>query len=549
MSATAESLPIHVQPNNNLRPFLLLVGVALAVAAGVAIALWSKEPSYGLLVSKVSNSQAAQIVQTLEASGIEHRVEAGSVLVPTERLSEARLKIAAQGIGEDTGGFQDMQKDPGFGVSQFMETARYQHALETELAHTIANLQPIEGARVHLALPRQSAFIRDRRLASASVFVQLKAGRRLADEQVNSIVNLVASSVPEMEVSQVTVVDQQGRLLSAPHGNDEYAMRDKQYEFAHRLEELYTTRVEQLLSALVGAGRVRAQVVADVELAISEEAREQFKPESQVVRSEQQSEENSRNGSGPQGVPGALTNQPPQGGTALPPNAAATTQANGQANGQASAQAASTTDNSSSKQSTRNYEIDRTLAYTKQPPGTLKRLSVAVLVDNTRTVGDDGEEKQTPLTSEQIANMTRLVKDAVGFDEKRGDSVNVINASFAAVPEIPQDEVQVVPLWERPMIRDLAKMGGGVIVLALLVLFVLRPLTRGLMPHSSGGRALISGDSIAIQGGGGGGPTGATPNLKKDPAYDQQLTDARAIVQQDPARAAQIVKGWVASDE
>lgn len=540
MSVPAESLPMRVQPPaNNFRSLVLLIGVALAVAAGVAVALWSREPSYGLLVAQVSNSQAAEIVQALEASGIQHRVEAGSVLVPTERLSEARLKIASQGLGGSEGGFSEMQKDPGFGVSQFMETARYQHALETELGHTIANLQQIEGARVHLALPRQSAFVRDRRPASASVFVQLKAGRRLADEQVNSIVNLVASSVPEMDVAQVTVVDQQGRLLSSPKGNDEFAMRDKQYEFAHKLEELYSTRVEQLLTAIVGSGRVRAQVTADVEMKITEEAREQFKPDSQVVRSEQQAEENSRNGAGPNGVPGALTNQPPQGGTALPP---------GQAAG-ANAQVSSTSgDNSSSRQSTRNYEIDRTLAYTKLPPGTLKRLSVAVLVDNARTVGDDGEEKQTPLSPEQIASMTTLVKDAVGFDEKRGDSVNVINASFFPEPAIPQDEVQSVPLWEKPFVRDIAKIGGGVIMVALLVFVVLRPLTRSLIPAGSAGAVMIGGEAVAIQGGGGGG--GAPAAAVKGPSpYETQLTEARTLVQADPQRAAQIVKGWVASDE
>ncbi len=542
MSATAESLPMRTQPTNNLRSGLLLVGVALAVAAGVAIALWSKEPSYGLLAAKVSNSQAAQIVQALEASGIEHRVEAGSVMVPVEKLSDARLKLAAQGISGDEGGFDDLQKDPGFGVSQFMETARYQHALEIELGRTVANLQPIESARVHLALPRQSAFVRDRREASASVFVQLKAGRRLADEQINSIVNLVASSVPEMEASQVTVVDQQGRLLSAPHGNDEYAMRDKQFEYENKLEELYSQRVEQLLTPLVGAGRVRAQVVADVEMAITEQAREQYRPESQVVRSEQQSEESNRNGSGPQGVPGALTNQPPQGGVALAPNVPAT---NATANAQ---NATASGENSTSKQSTRNYEIDRTLAYTKQPPGTLKRLSVAVLVDNARSVGDDGTETQTPLTPEQIANMTSLVKDAVGFDEKRGDSVNVVNASFAAVPEVPQADPQVVPLWEKPIVRDFAKLGGGVIVLVMLVLFVLRPLMRGLLPPPATGM-ILAGDAMALSGPAGGGAQGAVGVNKQSTPYEQQLTETRTLVQQDPQRAAQVVKGWVASDE
>ncbi len=538
MSATAESLALR-PPGNSLRPLFILVGVAAAVAIGVAVALWSKEPTYSLLVAKVSNSQAAQIVQALEASGIPHRVDTGSgaVMVPAERLSEARLKLAGQGIDGSEGGFSEMQKDPGFGVSQFMENARYQHALEVELAHTIANLQPVEGARVHLALSRQSAFVRDRRSGSAAVFLQLKAGKRLADEQVTSIVNLVASSVPEMDAAQVTVVDQQGRLLSAPHGNDEYAMRDKQFEFAHRFEEIYTQRVEQLLTAMVGPGRVRAQVVADVEMSITEESREQFRPDSQIVRSEQQGEESSRNGLGSQGVPGALTNQPPQGGTVLAPgaNAAAATQSTTQG-----------TPDNSSRQSTRNYEIDRTLAYTKQLPGKLKRLSVAVLVDNARTTAEDGTDTEAPLTPEQIANMTRLVKDAVGFDEKRGDSVNVVNASFHAEPPVEQDEVQTTALWEKPMVLDIAKVLAGALVLIVLVLQVLKPLLRSLINPSG---AQMAGGQFELQsalpsGAPGAAATGAAPT-----AFEQQVTDARTVVQQDPQRVAQLMKNWVTTDE
>jgi flagellar M-ring protein FliF len=197
------------------------------------------------------------------------------------------LKLAGQGLPEGDGGFAVMSKDPGFGVSQFMEGARYQHALETELARTITNLQAVEGARVHLALPRQSAFVRDRRKPSASVFLQMKPGRRLESEQVTAIVNLVASSIPELEAQQVTVVDQQGRLLSSPDSNSEVAEREKQMEIARELEERYTQRVEQLLSPLIGSGRVRAQVVADVEMSTTEEAREQYRPESQIIRSEQ----------------------------------------------------------------------------------------------------------------------------------------------------------------------------------------------------------------------------------------------------------------------
>ena len=539
MSATAESLQLQQRPlaNGGLRPILMMVGLAAAVAAGVAIALWSKEPTYTLLASKVSNSQAAQIAQALEAAAIPYKADmgTGAILVPAERINEARLKLAGQGIGGNESGFDTLSKDPGFGVSQFMETARYQHALETELAQTIGNLQQVEGARVHLALPRQSAFVRDRRPASASIFVQLKAGRRLADEQVNSIINLVASSIPELDATQVTVVDQQGHLLSAPKGNDEYAMRDKQFEYARRLEEVYSQRIEQLLSAVVGSGRIHAQVVADVDMSITEEAREQYRPESQVVRSEQQAEEHSRSGAGPQGVPGALTNQPPQGGTALPAGAAGAVAPPGATQTVASTQAP----DNASKQSTRNYEIDRTLAYTKQLSGQLKRLSVAVLVDNARTTDNDGNVKETPLTAEQIESMTRLVKDTVGFSEKRGDSVSVVNSSFLPAEEVAQEPLQTVPLWEKPFIRDLAKILAGLIVVVMLVQQVIRPLLKSLMaPRANNAYA-----DAQLQ------PIQMLSNGQVPVNYEQQIENARSSVTQDPRRVAQVVKGWVGEGE
>ena len=542
MSATPESLPM-AQPQasaaGGLRIVLMLVGVAAAVAAGVAIALWSKEPTYSLLVSQVSNSQAAQIATALEAAGIPHKADtgSGSISVPAERLGEARLKLAAQGIGESDSGFSSMSKDPGFGVSQFMETARYQHALESELARTISNLQPVEGARVHLALPRQSNFVRDRRPASASVFVQLKAGRRLAEEQVTSIINLVASSIPELDAAQVTVVDQQGHLLSAPQGNDEFAMRDKQFEHARRLEEIYTQRVEQLLTAIVGPGRVHAQVVADVEMSVTEEARELYRPESQVVRSEQQSEELSRSATGPQGVPGALTNQPPQGGTALPPGQ----NANATAAAGTEVQATQTAPNNSAKQSTRNYEIDRTLAYTKQPAGQLKRLSVAVLVDHSRAVDDEGNEKLTPLSEEQITSMTRLVKDAVGFDEKRGDSVSVVNAAFHPEEEIEQSPLESIPIWERPFVLDVVKILAGLAVLVLLVLQVIKPLFKALAAPARAQFASMEGQMQPMQ--------MLAAGAQAPISYEQQVADARTMVQSDPRRVAQVVKGWVGQED
>ena len=553
MSADASTLPRASLIPPSLRPLALLIGIAAAVAAGVVIVLWTKEPNYSLLYGNLGQQDAAQIAQALDTQGIPYKLDgSGSILVPSDHVHDARLKLAGQGLPEGDGGFAVLSKDPGFGVSQFMEGARYQHALETELARTISNLQAIEGARVHLALPRQSAFVRDRRAPTASVFVQLKPGRRLESEQVTAIVNLVASSIPELEAQQVTVVDQQGRLLSSPEHDDELAAREKQMEIARGMEERYTQRIEELLAPLVGPGRVRAQVVADVELSSTEEAREQYRPDSQIVRSEQTSEESSRNGAGSAGVPGALTNQPPTPGTALPPGATsapAQAQAAPPAAGTtASAQGTSTTTapvvappDNSSKQSTRNYEIDRTVAYTKQPAGRLKRLSVAVLVDNLRSTSEDGTVTETALTAEQVENMTKLVKDAVGFDQTRGDSVNVVNASFKGEikPEdIPEDEI---PLWERPLVRDIAKLLAGLTVLLVLVLTVLRPLVRGLLatPRMAYVPALPSGmDAL---------PSGQGP-AKAPLDYDGQIAQARGLVNQDPARVAQVVKTWVGND-
>jgi flagellar M-ring protein FliF len=531
--------PFIIPPS--LKPLALLVGIAAAVAAGVVVVLWSKEPNYSLLYGNLGQQDAAQIAQALDTNNIPYKLDAGTITVPADRVHDARLKLAAQGLPEGDGGFAVMSKEPGFGVSQFMEGARYQHALETELARTISNLQPVEGARVHLALPRQSAFVRDRRAPSASVFLQMKPGRRLESEQVTAIVNLVASSIPELEADQVTVVDQQGRLLSAPESNDEMAAREKQLEIARGLEERYTQRVEALLAPLVGPGRVRAQVVADVELSTTEEAREQYRPESQVVRSEQTAEETSRNGAGPQGVPGALTNQPPTPGTALPPGVAAPN-AQAAANPEQTVAPNSPPDNTS-KQATRNYEIDRTVAYTKQPAGRLKRLTVAVLVDNLRSVDEEGNVTETPLTPEQLENMTKLVKDAVGFDQARGDSVNVVNASFKG--ELKPEDIQEepIPLWERPLIRDIAKLLAGLIVLLVLVLTVLRPLIRGLLaqPRLAYAPAALPGEPGSSL------PAAHPAGQQLD--YEGQISQARSMVTQDAARVAQVVKTWVGDDE
>ena len=550
MSAESTGLPAQGGNVAGLKPLLLLIGVAAAVAAGVGIALWSRGPTYSLLFGNLADADAAQVTQSLEQSGIAYKIEHGAVMVPAEQVSNARMKLAAKGLPGNTG-FSLMEKDPGFGVSQFVENARYQHALEQELAHTIEGLKPVEGARVHLAVPQQSAFIRERRSVSASVFLQLRSGHRLDREQVNAIVNMVASSIPELTADQVTVVDSQGRLLSSPEKDSEFAAREQQMDLARRMEDDYSQRIESLLTPLLGPGRVRAQVVAQIELSSTEEAREQYRPDSQIVRSEQTSEELSRTGGGPQGVPGALSNQPPTGGTALPPGAkpptnAAAAQVAGAQGADAAAQAAAATPDNQSRQSTRNYEIDRTVAYTRQPAGRLQRLSVAVLIDNLRTTDADGNVKETPLTEDQLGRINTLVRDAVGFDDKRGDSVSVVNQSFLPETTPEEQDIPTTPFWEKPILRDLAKILSGLVVLVLLFLFVIRPLMRSLSSVVKG--VMVAPPALpAAAAGGEMGAAGSRPVTAM--AYEQQIAQARSIVAKDPARVAQVVKDWVQKDE
>lgn len=564
MNAEVAQLPAPNPLQASLKPLLLLVGIAMAVAAGVTVVLWSRGPTYSMLFANLGTQDVAQVTQALDAAQIPYRMAPGAnaIEVPSERLNDARLKLASQGLPEGGGGFATMDKDPGFGVSQFMENARYQHALEAELARTISSLRPVEGARVHLAVPRQSAFVRDHKGASASVFLQLKQGRRLEQEQIQAIVNLVASSIPDLEANQVTVVDQQGRLLSAPEDHDQFAIREQQYDMIHRLEDDYAQRIEALLAPMVGPGRVRAQVVAQMDMAVTEEAHEQYKPESQIVRSEQTSESVTRDGSGTQGVPGALTNQPPAAGVAQPPpsttppakTAATGTAATAAVTPVAGSTGAGVTD-SSSKQSTKNYEIDRTLAYTRQPAGRLRRMTVAVLVDNLRTTGKDGKVKETPLTQEQLDHINQLVKDAVGYDESRGDSVNVVNASFTQEAPIADKGDLIAPkFWETPLFLDIAKIAGGLVVLLVLVLSVIRPLIKNLIapvtPKMSVAVLPNAEDEKATQAAAGPAQE-ALPSAAETAAmnHEQQIAQARTLVTQDPKRVAQVVRGWVSGDD
>ena len=529
-----------------VRQLALLLGLALAVAGGAALFTWSQQPNYVPVYPGLAEKDASEVMDALRTAGLPVRLDpgSGSVTVPGDKVYEARMKLAAEGLPKGTAqGFEMIQQDQGLGTSQFIEGARYQLALETELARTVSSLQSVKAARVHLGLPKASAFVRSRDNASASVLVELYPGRQLDQGQVSSIVHIVASSVPDLTPAAVTVIDQYGHLLTQSDPDSELAQSAAQFDQAHRLEADYVRRIEELLQPMLGPGKVSAQVAADMDFSVTEEAHESYRPDSAVVRSEQSSEDVTRGGSSAaQGIPGATSNQPPPAVPAAPAKLADTAKKDGSA--ATAASAATDTPLTQSRTSSRSYELDRTVSHTRQPVGRVRRLSVAVLIDNLpKTDAKTGKTALAPLTPEQLVKVESLVKEAVGFSAERGDSVAVQNAPFAAT-EIPV--LAPLPLWQRPELRDLARQGLGGLVLLVLILAVLRPLLRSLVaparrPATAAELALqaeLAGDQLTLGG----------PQAKGVLPYEQKLAVARGAVSQDPKRVAQVVKTWLGED-
>ena len=517
-----------------VRQVVLLVGVAVAVAAGFAVVLWSQAPGYSPLYADLGTQEAAQVAEALRAAEIDYKLNGdGSILVAEARVHDARLHLASQGLPQSaSAGMDMMQEQSSFGVSQFMESARYQHALEAELARTIASLGAVREARVHLALPKQTAFIRETKSASASVLLHLYRGRMLESDQASSIVHLIASSVPNLIAGDVTLIDQNGRLLSSGMDKPADAMAATQFKYSRQLEETYKRRIEDLLSPLLGVGRVRAEVVADVDFTYVEETSESFDPNRSVVRSEQINEDKTiANTLFAGGIPGALSNQPPV-------EAAAADAQN------TASESESTEPQNSSRSSTRNYEVDRTIRHTRPQSGAIRKLSVAVLVDDSPVSADSD---QAAVSDAEIERYTSLVKEAVGFSEARGDSVVVLSEAFRVVEELA--EAEPPPFWQVPFIRDAIKQFLGAAVALAIAFGIVRPMLRGVV----GGGQAVSGEYLARGGeynGGFGSPqlAGGAAAIPP-PNYDEKVAAAKNITGHDPARVAQVVKKWVSVDE
>lgn len=535
-----------------VRQLLLLAGIAAAVAGGVAVFNWSQKPAQVELYADLSGKDASEAADALRTAGIEYQLDpvSGALTVPADKVHQARLQLAAQGLPKGgSQGFEMMQQDQGFGVSNFMEGARYNHALETELSRSVGLLAPVKGARVHLAIPKASAFARPNEGASASVLVELHSGRTLEGNQVQAIIHMVASSVPNLAPARVTVVDQFGRLLSRSGDDaDGMGVSTEQFEHTRRIEADYVRRIEQLLGPIAGPGKVSTQVSAEMDFSVTEEAREVYAPEKTAVRSEQTSEQTTRGPGEAQGVPGAVSNQPPQAVPALPLNTLI---------GQPTAEAPA----NSSKSLTRNYEVDRTISHTRQQVGRLKKLSIAVLVDDLPRADAKGGIKMQPLGEAELKKLEALVKDAVGFDETRGDRVSVQNVSF--LPATPVDPASELPIWQQPQVQTLARHGFGLLAIVVLIFAALRPALKGLLAAQPA-RAIAQAGSVLLPSGSGGAagqalesrggrqPLGLAQEQEDLPMsmapYEKKLQTARNAVTQDPKRVAQVVKGWLAED-
>lgn len=465
----------------------------------------------------------------------------GALLVESDFYHQARLKLAGSGIVSDNiVGLEIMDQEQGLGTSQFVETTRYRRGLEGELSRTITSLQSIKSARVHLAIPKESVFVRDTRKPSASVFLELYPGRRLDRSQVEAIVNLVASSISQLSDKDVTVVDQRGTLLTEKDIDSELSVAGKQFEYTRRVEDVLLQRVNNILGPVIGQGRFKAEVSADVDFTAIEKTDEQYNPDLLALRSEQTLREN-RNGANTSGIPGALTNQPP-GAVSIPEaideNGTPIGGSN-PANGQ------------SREETTRNFELDRSISYTKRQQGTVRRLSVAVVVDD--LVSLDSETSaliRTPWSDDELGRLTLLVRDAVGYDPSRGDSVSVINSPFA-VPD-PVEPVAEEPFYKQTWFLNLLQPTLVGIFILVLLLVIVRPILKALNEQnkiavaddteaaifsdetdeiSDDQVSLVSAEDIMVPG---------SPEK-----IERQLNAIRGLIAEEPERVAQVVKQWV----
>ncbi|MGB4359890.1 MAG: flagellar basal-body MS-ring/collar protein FliF, partial [Rhodoferax sp.] len=457
------------------KPLLpLMIGASAAVALVAALLLWNRGPDYGVLYSNLSDRDGGAIIASLQQMNIPYKFSegGGALLVAANKVPEARLRLAAQGLPKGGSAGFELMDNQKFGTSQFAEQVNYQRALEGELARSINAIAAVDSARVHLAMPKPSLFVRDQKKPSASVVLTLHHGRSIDDSQISAIVHLVSSSVPELSAKSITVIDQAGNLLSAANAGLR-GLDLSQVKYAQEIEQGYIRRIEAILLPIVGANNVHAQVAAEVDFSVVENTDEKYRPNqepgSAAIRSQQVSESSQPGNALPGGVPGALSNQPP----VNPVAPIITPAANAQPGG------VGVNPGNTRRDGTTNYELDRTIRHVQQGAGGIKRLSVAVVVNYRSSRSAAGEPVAQALTATELEQIRNLVKETMGFSAERGDSLNVVNSPFASEAVVASPEL---PIWRQPDNIALAKTAGQYLLLGLLGLYlwlaVLRPLLR-----------------------------------------------------------------------
>jgi flagellar M-ring protein FliF len=558
--------------SSSFRQLLILVALAATLSFMVGFFLWGQKPSLVPLYTNLGPKESAAVVEALRAAKKNYQLSAdGAILVDPAQLPAVRMLLAGEGLPSGNGvGLEMLDKDQSLGTSQFVEQARYQHAIEIELARSIETIQGVSAARVHLATPKQSVFVREQQKPTASVVVELSPGQSLTADQVRAIVHLVASSVAGMKPENVSVIDQRGELLSQ-NSDDASGMglTDKQFAYRQRVERAYARQIEALLTPIVGANQVRAQVSANIDFSRQEGTSETYGPKTGVVLSEQTNDttralgDQGING----GVPGALSNQPPGGGTVTP-------QTSGGLQPPANLdvqqyQQIIQTPISTQKNETRNYNVDKDIRHTQYASGAVDKLNVAVLLDEKTVTDKDGKTKTEPMSDAELARIKDLVSQAVGLDEQRGDKL-----TLASIPFVEQKIEKVsVPLWQQDWFMPLLKNLGLGVAMLLIFLMVVRPLLKMLadksrpeaLPHQPGA-ALPNGTEDngmneegvsftrqAAEGGQIHGPDDVdnlegVPQLVGAASYADKLRQLKQSINHDPKAVAAVIKQWTHSE-
>ncbi|MFN3439380.1 MAG: flagellar basal-body MS-ring/collar protein FliF [Acidovorax sp.] len=522
------------------------VGVALLVAAAIAAIVLGRQPDYRVLFANLSDKDGGAIVAQLSQMNVpyKHADGGGAILIPSDRVHDVRLRLATQGLPKGSVAGFELMESSKFGMTQFQERLNFQRGLEGELTRSIQALSSVQGARVHLALPNQNGFFREQQKPSASVLVSLHPGRILDRAQLAGIVHLVASSVPELAPSAVSVLDDTGKLLSQSPDNSAGAEANaQQLLYVQQIEQQYTRRIMEILEPVVGRDNVKAQVSAEVDFTQTESTSEQFRPnqtpDSSAIRSQQVLESKGSANKTAMGVPGAVANQPPV-PAAAPINGANPAPSAGGLQGNE--------EQTSKRESTTNFEVDKTVKVTRGSTGAVKRLSAAVVV-NYQSAEEKGKMVPKALTPEQLEQMTALVRETIGFNRERGDSVNLMNTPFQATAAAAND----VPLWKQPEALELAKSFawpvGAVLFAALVLLGLVRPALKGpklvkaeAVPAAGGQLNALEAETLDR-------PALPAPGKKDEalPATPEQLRleEARVLAKENPVAVANILKTWL----